>query len=281
METWRFIKATVSVICCILPILSLTSNKVSADDKLNSGGAKIRFLGHCGFAIQTQNFFLIFDYVEKSLEGQYQEPGNRSLETGYIDPREIKDRKVRIFVTHNHSDHFDPVIYDWEGIIPDIEYFFGWQASDDSNYHYLNGPRAEWLDNEMRIYTVNSHHSGVPEVAYLVLVDGLAIYHNGDCKVNPEDDIPYLKSKTDSLDIAFVPPVWEEKWDYYRITLELVNQLRPKALFPMHIRVGDEEKFYEQFGNEFRHRMQSGQVVLTWNKKGTGYLYRKGKTTPL
>jgi len=260
-----------------LLVISILTGLGNGQELKDPGKAKIHFLGHCGFAVQTENYFMIFDYVEKSLEGQYQEPEIRSLETGYVIPGELKDLKVRVFVTHRHTDHYDEIIYSWEGVIPDIEYFFGWQASEESRYHYLVAPRAEWKDDDMRIYTVNSHHSGVPEVAYLVLVDGLAIYHNGDCKVNPEDDIAYLKSRADHLDLAFVPPVWEEKWDYFRLTAALINQLKPKVIFPMHVRVGDEEKFFEPFKNTFQPKMEGGQVVLTMNEKGSAYLYDKGK----
>ncbi|UCC79393.1 MAG: MBL fold metallo-hydrolase [Candidatus Zixiibacteriota bacterium] len=264
-------------LCCCLMIFVLPFETGLGDEQISPGEAKIRFLGHCGFAVQTENHLLIFDYVEKRLEGKYEEPETRSLSTGYINSAEIEDRKVSVFVTHSHTDHYDPVIFDWEDIIPDIKYFFGWQATEEPQYNYLIGPKAEWEDEEMRIYTVNSHHSGVPEVAYLVLVDGLAIYHNGDCKADYKEDMPYLKSKTDHLDIAFVHPVWEEKWDYYWITLELINQMQPQAVFPMHVRVGDEEKYFKPFKSVYQPKMKSGEVVLTRNKKGAAYLYKDGE----
>lgn len=244
-----------------------------------SNEATIWFLGHCGFAVQTKNHFLIFDYVEKRLEGKYEEPEIRSLATGYINPDEIRDLKVRVFVSHGHGDHYDPVILDWEESISDIEYFFGWQASTKPQYNYLIGPRAEWKEDDIEIYTINSHHSGVPEVAYLVLVDGLAIYHNGDCKADYKEDIAYLKSKTDHLDIAFMHPVWEEKWDYYWIILELIDKMQPEALFPMHVRVGDEEEYFAPFASTYGPRMKSGQIVLTGNEKGATYFYKDGRIT--
>ena len=181
----------VPILCVDLIISVFSAHGGINDGSIAGGKAKIWFLGHCGFAVATQNHFLISDYVEKTLENQFGRPDSPSLETGYINPEEIKDLKVRVFVTHSHTDHYDSVIYSWEETIPDIEYFFGWQASENPQYHYLTGPRAEWQDDDMQIYTVNSHHSGVPEVAYLVMVDGLAIYHNGDCKADPDNDIVY------------------------------------------------------------------------------------------
>jgi L-ascorbate metabolism protein UlaG (beta-lactamase superfamily) len=240
------------------------------------GEAVVRFLGHCGFAVETANHFLVFDYVEKMFEESSGGPTSRSLETGFIDPTEIKGRKVRVFITHEHGDHFDPVIFEWEKTVPDIRYFFGWKASDEARYRYLVGPRAEWSGEELEVFTVNSHHSGVPEVAYLVKVDGLAVYFNGDYQGKFEEDFPFLKGKTGRIDLAFVPPVWEEKWAYSRMNTELIRLFQPAALFPMHVRVGDEELYFPSFEKAFQPRLENGRVILTRNKKGAAYAYADG-----
>lgn len=242
--------------------------------------ATVWFLGHCGFAVQTSNHFLIFDYVEKQLENSYPKPDTRHLATGYINPEEIKNLKVRIFITHEHSDHFDPVIFEWEKHIPDIQYFFGWQASNESQYHYLLAPRAEWKTDDLEIFTINSHHSGVPEVAYLVRVDSLVIYHNGDYRGNYQEDIAYLKSEADSIDLAFTSCVWEQQWEYYRINLELISQFQPNAVFPMHVRVGDEEQYFIPFRDTYQSHLQDGQIILSNNKKGAKYFYKNGIIIP-
>jgi len=242
--------------------------------------ATVWFLGHCGFAVQTSNHFLIFDYVEGQLENSYPKPDTLHLATGYITPEEIKNFKVRVFVTHEHGDHYDPVIFEWEKSVPDIQYFFGWQASNEPQYHYLLAPRAEWKGDNLEIFTINSHHSGVPEVAYLVKVDSLVIYHNGDYQGNYQEDMPYLKTKTDSIDLAFIPPVWQEQWVYYRINLELITQFQPKAVFPMHVRVGDENQYFAPFRNTYQSHLQEGQIILTNNMKGAKYFYKNGIITP-
>jgi len=188
----------------------------------------------------------------------------------------MQNLKTRVFVTHQHSDHYDQVIFNWENIIPDIEYFFGWQASGESGYNYLVGPRAEWVDNDIQIYTVNSHHLGVDEVAYLVLVDNLSIYFNGDYQGSYIADMQYLKSKTDYNDLAFVPPVWEERWDYYRINVEIINQFQPRAFFPMHVIVGDENNYFPQLQTVFQQMLTSGRVIITNNVKGISFNYDSG-----
>ncbi len=247
---------------------------------LSPKSAVIRYLGHCGFAVETANHLLIFDYVEKMLEEFYGHPSSRSLEAGYIDPEEIMGRKVEVLVTHEHGDHFDPVIFEWEGTVPDIRYFFGWKASEKPHYHYLEGPRAEWKKDGLEIFTVNSHHSGVPEVAYLVKVDGLAIFFNGDYQGDFGEDFPFLKTKADKVDLAFVPPVWEEKWAYGRMNSALIRLFRPAAVFPMHVRVGDEEQYFPSFEKTYQPLLKEGRVVLTRNKKGAAYVYEGGTIKP-
>ena len=113
-------------------------------------------------------------------------PAKPALDNGWIDPAEIKDLKVRVFVSHSHEDHL-------RSGHPHLE--------EDDPRHRLSisagrrpmiprcisssarGP--ELKSGGLEIATINSHHSGVPEVAWLIKVDGLVIYHNGDCQ--PDD----------------------------------------------------------------------------------------------
>src|SRR5512137_1137327 len=197
------------------------------------GEASVWYLGHCGYAVRTANHLLIFDYQEQR-DGQQpkKRPERPSLSSGWIDPEEIKDLKVRVFVSHSHGDHFDPVIFSWKQTVPDISYFFGWKAADDPSFTSLVGPRAETKSDGLEIATINSHHSGVPEVAWLVKVDGLVIYHNGDCMVDFAKDYPHLQARAGRIDIAFVPRVHGEKEHYGRQNAELFRRFKPRAVFP-------------------------------------------------
>lgn len=244
---------------------------------LETGEASISFLGHCGFAVKTNRHFLIFDYAERFLRGSDRRSGDQSLSTGYINPDEIKDLKVLVFATHEHTDHFDPSILEWESLVPDIEYFLGWQLSGDGRYHSLVGPRAVWKDGDVEVYTINSNHSGVLEVAYLVKVDGLVIYHNGDYQGSYQDDLRYLETVADNIDIAFTSCVWQEEWKYYRVSSELISLFQPKSVFPMHVRTGDEEAYFNNFQKTFQPKMTEGDVVTTNNMRGISYLYRNGR----
>jgi hypothetical protein len=109
------------------------------------------------------------------------------------------------------------------------------------------------------------------------MVDSLVIYHNGDYRGNYQDDIPFLKTKAANIDLAFTSCVWQEQWTYYRINYELIMQFQPKAVFPMHVGVGDEDDYFGPFQETFQPLMTDGSVILTNNIKGTSYSYNDGQ----
>lgn len=241
-------------------------------------GAIVWYLGHCGYAVRTQNYLLVFDYQEKQ-DGRLPKsrPAKPSLAAGWIDPSEIKGLKVRVFVSHSHQDHFDPVIFTWKEAVPDIAIYFGWKAANDSSHNYLIGPRAELKSDVLEIATINSHHSGVPEVAWLVKVDGLTIYHNGDCRPDdPSAEHDFLKTKTDLIDLAFVFPVYEEGQKYTVQNVDFFTKFRVKAAFPMHCRAGD--AMYIGFQKAFRAEFP-GLPIHVPMRMGQKFIFQNGKIT--
>jgi L-ascorbate metabolism protein UlaG (beta-lactamase superfamily) len=255
----------------------LPTRPTSASDlDIPSGGAAVWYLGHCGYAVRTRGHFLIFDYQE-SRDGQQPKsrPAAPSLASGWIDPEEIKGLKVRVFVSHSHEDHFDPVIFTWKKVIPDIAYYFGWQAADDPSYNYLIGPRAGLTSGGLEIATINSHHSGVPEVAWLVKVDGLVIYHNGDCQ--PDDPAPehdFLKTNANGIDLAFVFPVSEEGAKYTLQNLDFFKKFKVGAVFPMHVQAGG--AMYLDFQKSFQAKFP-GLSIHVPMKMGQKFVFHDGK----
>ena len=200
----------------------------------NHGEAAIWYLLHCGFAVKTHTKLLIFDYIpfyseDKSI------PLNPCLDNGFIDPEELKNLDVCVFVSHEHRDHFNPVIFDWEKKIKKITYFFGWQASksEKDNYLYMIGPRAEKKINGMEVFTINSFHARVPEVAFLIKVDGLVIYFSGDYRGDYKNDNEHLRSKANNVDIAFMN-IDHDGDDLKPNEADFIEKLKPRIVFPMH-----------------------------------------------
>jgi L-ascorbate metabolism protein UlaG (beta-lactamase superfamily) len=204
-------------------------------------------------------------------------PAQPTLAAGWINPSEIKNLKVRVFVSHSHEDHFGPVIFTWRTVIRDIAYYFGWKATDDPSYSYLVGPRAELKSGGLEIATINSHHSGVPEVAWLVKVDGLVIYHNGDCQPDdPSSELDFLKTKTEIIDLAFVFPVYEEDRKYTTQNLDFFGKFRVRAAFPMHAQAGD--AMYLNFQKAFQAKF-SGLPIHVPMRLGHKFVFERGRVT--
>ncbi len=249
------------------------------DSELSRGEAVVWYLGHCGFAIRTQNHLLIFDYQEER-DGQVPRarPARPSIENGFIVPDQIRDLRVRVFVTHEHADHFDPVIFEWKETVPDIAYYFGWRAraTDDPSFHFLVGPRAEVKSGDLEISTVNSYHSGVPEVAYLVRVDGLVIYHNGDYRGEYEADYPFLRELVDRIDLTFAFRDFNERNRYFEQNIDLFQRFEHRAIFPMHDSA--ENGRYAEFESVYLSHLPDLPIFCP-QKIGERFLFRQGQIT--
>jgi L-ascorbate metabolism protein UlaG (beta-lactamase superfamily) len=212
---------------------------------------EVWYMGHCGFAVRVGEKLLVFDYLsERGTRAEDLSGGG--FADGAIDPADLAGLDVYVFVTHSHSDHYDPAILAWADHTENIQYFFGWEAGDDPEHHYLVGPRATAEVDGLQAYTINSHHSGVPEVAYLVQVEGRWIYHNGDYRQDYLSDFPYLRTLTDHMDVAFTAGLHDERWQYTHQAHYLMEHFQPCALFPMHH--GDQEEEGEAFARVMAER---------------------------
>ena len=65
-------------------------------------------------------------------------------------------------------------------------------------------------------------------------IDGVTIYHNGDCKADYKNDFPYLKTKAEKIDIAFANTDAEVGAHYFNLCLSLINTFNVSHFFPMH-----------------------------------------------
>jgi len=139
-----------------------------------NGRIKIHYLYHSGFAVQIDDRLLVFDYYLDRPEG-----GVRSLDTGVINPEEIKGYETFVFSSHRHPDHFNPVIFNWREQVPRIQYILSWDIP--RKFHAGNivmRPGDSICPGEdIRVATLKSTDEGV---AFLVEVNGVVIYHAGD-----------------------------------------------------------------------------------------------------
>lgn len=203
--------------------------------------AKITYLFHSGFSVETASHFFIFDY--------YRPAGlDAKQKGGKITAQDLKNKSnIYIFSSHSHADHFDPVILTWAKEISNIRYIF----SDDitlkaarNNCRFM-APYQTISDETVEIKTFGSTDLGL---SFLVKADGLSIFHAGDLnwwhwKGESPSEQKYastaFKSEIEkisgqSIDLAFFP-VDRRLEEFYSLGAEyFLEKMKPKLLIPMH-----------------------------------------------
>ena len=248
--------------------------------------AQMWYLGHCGWAIKTQNHFMIFDYWSRGVT-----PTNPCLANGHIDPEELEDQNVYVFVTHEHGDHYDTTIFDWEDKVKNITYIYGFRPEAlpmhrESGYHgpeysYV-GPHENTNIDGMDIITIQANDAGV---GFLVKVDGVTLYHAGDHagwaegeKDGFTSEIDYLRERVREVDLAFVNITGchahgpEQLWEGNCYT---IDWLKPTVVIPTH--AIDREYQYNEFAERVK-KEDLGVKVYCPENRGDSYHY-KGKAS--
>jgi len=206
--------------------------------------AKITHLFHSGYAVETAEHFLIFDYYQP-----FAGKGNGIAE-GIITSDYLKSKKnVFVFVSHNHADHFDPTILEWGKSNPTITYILSSDIlanTDHLNCHIISA-YEEISVNKVIIKTFGSTDQGI---SFLLQIDGLSIFHAGDLnwwhwsgESLAEQAVAESAFKAEmvkmgeqpiKIDIAFFP-VDRRMEEFYSLGAEyFAEKFKPKLLIPMH-----------------------------------------------
>jgi ankyrin repeat protein/L-ascorbate metabolism protein UlaG (beta-lactamase superfamily) len=245
---------------------------------LGAGEATVWYLGHSGWAIKTQNHFLVFDYFDDT---RARKPDRPCLVSGCIDSADLKNQHLTVFSTHGHADHFNQSIFSWSQNNPGANYvlcFHPAGVSDDYTYIPVN---SEAKVDGMDIYVNKSTDTGG---GYLVEVDGLVIFHmgdhaNGEDAISPEftHEIDLISEKNKDIDILFGPirgcglgtPEQVKTGIYYTL-----DKLHPALFVPMH--AGSYSLEYKAFVEQARENglTQSMKYVIS---KGDRFNYSKGE----
>jgi len=237
--------------------------------------AEIWYLYHSGFAVKTDTHFFIFDYYLDS-------PKGHDLDAGVIDPEEIKDLDVVVFVSHSHGDHYNPAIFDWRKTIKRIRYVL----SDDiitGEEVLMVSPGQEYNLDGLSVTTLESTDLGV---AFLIKADDFCIYHAGDLNDwywnGERDEANFAMTqryreqidtlKGEKIDIAFIPvdPRLEDKSlrgiDYFMRTVGASLAL------PMHF--GSDLSALEQLKTNAIADDYRGNVA-NFSRRGSRIIYSK------
>ncbi len=200
------------------------------------GDARVWYLDHSGWVVQTASHLLVFDYHEMGPR-----PDEPHLSNGHILPQEIDGRNVLVFVSHEHGDHYNPVIWQWADELDHVTYVLGFAAAD-AGKHIRLGPREVREIEGCTVRTIESNDSGV---GFVVEVDGVSVFHAGDHANRLRDmtgpykaEIDYLADVGVAPDIAFLPISGCNFGDQVAVrigTHYTLGKLKPKVFCPMHM----------------------------------------------
>ena len=265
---------------------AVSHHGLAAPGELAEQEAKVWYLGHSGWAVQTTHHFLVFDYPD--LGRPADEPG---LVNGHIAPREVAGQKVTVFTSHEHGDHMNPVILGWRDEIPDLTYVFGFRPEDSQRpglpeqfpaYEFI-GPRETRDYDGVKVTAIESNDSGA---GFLVEVDGVTILHPGDHANRQRDfsgpykpEIEFLAATGKQPDIAFFPISGCGFGDLEAVklgTYYALETLAPKVFLPMH--GGTQGWRYREFNEACGDRFPRTQLEAMENK-GDCFHYKDGRAS--
>ena len=194
---------------------------------------KITYLDHSGFAVDLGDKLLIFDY-----RGEL--------------PAGTSDRKLYVFSSHAHYDHFQKKIFTWSRdrdvtyiLSKDIRKNAAAKNAPGEGVYYL-APRQELTLDGLSVRTLRSTDAGV---AFLVETEGKTLYHAGDLnwwhweeesrvynemmKRNYRYEIGKIEGQ--AIDVAFVPLDPRQEEQYYWGMDYFMKHTDTKVVFPMHM----------------------------------------------
>ena len=218
----------------------------------------VYYIYNSDFVIELEKSILIFDF--------YKFPHNKKKEKEKFFNRFIKrtDKKVYVFSTHSHLDHFNKEILTWLEMNENIKYIL----SDDirilkhKNFYFTKEDDSFELDN-LKINTFGSTDLGS---SFYINTENKNIFHSGDLHFWHWEDDTLEEEKTmydaymvqlekikklDRIDIAFVPVdprlgvnTLEGVELFYKI-------LKPRIIIPMHFSndYSQMKNFIEKFKN--------------------------------
>ena len=194
---------------------------------------KVTYIHHDGFLVECRDRYLLFDYYQ----GEIPE----------MDP----EKPLYVFASHRHGDHFVPDIFLLAEKYSKIHYILAKDIWISRVPEALRGQtvRMGWRKREeldgMGIRTLKSTDEGV---AFLVEVEGTAVYHAGDLndwrwneespQWNEAMHQKYIKGiaclEGERIHCAFLPlDPRQEEW-YWLGLDKFMKNVGAEVVFPMH-----------------------------------------------
>ena len=127
---------------------------------------KITHIFHSGFMVELEKSVLLFDWYRGKL------------------PQIPSGKRLYVFCSHAHEDHYSPMIWSLLKIVPEVTYILDAGIPDAARHPEAEvvtvEPRQAYAVGPLRIRTLTSTDMGV---AFYIETEGKRIYHAGDLNV--------------------------------------------------------------------------------------------------
>ncbi len=193
----------------------------------------VTYLGGSGFLVALGDIGLLFDASEHGRDKRIL-PAREDL---------AAFKKLYVFVSHGHDDHFSTAIYDLCG--PDAVYVVGYDVPQPYRGVRME-PGQEQGFGPVSVKAFGSTDAGV---SFLVTCAGISIFHAGDLNLwhwRDESSITEIEAAekafyacvepipTQSIDLAFFPVDPRQGSMYDAGAGYFVMTVKPRILIPMH-----------------------------------------------
>ena len=198
----------------------------------------VTYYHHSGFSVASGDVLLVFDY--------WTGKQTRLPESLRITPEYIAGfREVYVFISHDHVDHFDEVVYSWEQHAP-VTYVIASDMDEKAKGRRIAPGGETTLSDRVHVRTYGSTDAGV---SFMVTLDGVRFFHAGDlnfwhwrevCSAKQiamaDEDFrtEVMPLQGEDIDVCFFPVdprmgmMFDAGANYFIMTV------KPRLLLPMH-----------------------------------------------
>ena len=164
----------------------------------------VTYYHHSGFSVAMDDILLVFDYWT----GEHGElPEDKRITVDFLK----QFRQVYVFISHEHPDHLDPVVFTWRSEAP-VTYIVSADMPVGTRGKRMAPGDSLTLSPEVSVKAFDSTDLGV---SFLVDIQGVHVFHAGDLNFwhwREESTVKEIEEADDAFRQA-VEPIAREKID--------------------------------------------------------------------
>ena len=198
----------------------------------------VTYYHHSGFSVAMDDVLLVFDYWT----GEHGElPEDKRITVDFLK----QFRQVYVFISHEHPDHLDPVVFTWRNEAP-VTYIVSADMPVGTRGKRMAPGDNLTLSPEVSIKAFDSTDLGV---SFLVDIQGVHVFHAGDLNFwhwREESTVKEIEEADDAfrqavepiarekIDLAFFPVDARQGLMYDAGANYFIMCVKPRLLIPMH-----------------------------------------------